>query len=104
MALRKIPVRSSANRPNLVLGGDRELVMLAGLLAAALIFSAMTWHATAYGVGLWFAALFVLREMAKADPLMRPVYRRHRHYCQRVYLARATPFRVNTRAQRKLYQ
>jgi type IV secretion system protein VirB3 len=104
MALRKIPIRRSANRPNLFMGGDRELVMFSGLCAGALIFSAMTKLSIAYGLALWFGLLFVWRLMAKKDPLMRQVYLRHRRYQQRVYLARSTPFRVNTRQQGKLYR
>lgn len=105
MALHKVPVRASANRPNLFMGGDRELVMLSGLLAAALIFSAMEWQAIAYGVALWFASLFGLRLMAKADPLMRQVYMRAlKCYRQRYYPPRSTPFRVNTATQARQYK
>ena len=54
MALRAIPIRRVANRENLFMGGDRELVMFAGLLSAALIFSAQEMRATVYGILLWF--------------------------------------------------
>lgn len=104
MALRKIPVRRAANRPNLFMDGDREMVMFSALLAGALIFSAQTWYAAAYGLAGWFLMLWLLRLMAKFDPLMRQVYLRHRRYHQRVYLARSTPFRVNTRHQGRLYR
>ena len=80
------------------MGGDRELVMFAGLLAAALIFSAQELRATIFGVLLWFGALFVCRLMAKADPKMRPVYLRHRRY-KEYYSARSTPYRVNKAQQ-----
>ena len=103
MALRKIPIRRAGNRANLFMGGDRELVMFAGLLAAALIFSAQEGRATVFGLGLWFAALFVLRQMAKADPKMRHVYLRHRRY-KAYYPSRSTPFRENTTRQGKRYQ
>lgn len=103
MALRTIPLRRAGNRANLFLGGDRELVMFAGLLAAALIFSAQALRATVFGVALWFAALFVLRLMAKADPQLRQVYLRHRRY-QRYYPARSTPFRDNTARQGAQYR
>lgn len=94
MALRSIPIRRSGNRDNLFMGGDRELVMFAGLLAFALVFSAQELRATLAGLALWFGALFACRLMAKADPKLRAVYLRHRRY--RVYYpARSTPFRVN---------
>ena len=103
MALRTIPLRRAGNRAHLFMGGDRELVMFAGLLAAALIFSAQEWRATLFGLFLWFAALFVLRLMAKADPMLRQVYLRHRRY-QGYYPARSTPFRDNTPGQGKQYE
>ena len=96
MALRTIPIRRAGNRANLFMGGDRELVMFAGLMAAALIFSAQELRATLIGISLWVVSLFILRLMAKADPLMRRVYLRHRRYAA-YYPARSTPFRTNTR-------
>lgn len=85
------------------MGGDRELVMFSGLLAFALIFSAQEVRATVFGVLLWFGALFAARRMAKADPLMRKVYIRHRKY-KPYYPARSTPFRVNTSSQGRQYK
>lgn len=76
------------------MGGDRELVMFSGLLAATLIFAAMDWRAAALGIALWVICLKLLRMMAKSDPMMRQVYMRHRKYA-RYYPARSTPFRVN---------
>lgn len=102
MALRTIPLRRTGNRHNLFMGGDREPVMFAGLLAGALIFSAQDLRATVFGVMLWVAALFMLRLMAKADPKLRHVYLRHRRY-RGYYPARSTPFRDNTAAQGKQY-
>lgn len=94
MALRTAPIRRAGNRPNLFMGGDRELVMFSALMAGALIFSAQDWRATAFGAVLWPFSLFFLRLMAKSDPLMRKVYLRHRAY-QRYYAAHSTPFRSN---------
>jgi type IV secretory pathway TrbD component len=103
MALRSIPIHRVGNRYNLFMGGDRELVMFSGLLAFALIFSAQEWKATAFGLALWFGALFACRRMAKSDPHMRHVYLRHRAYKQ-YYAARSTPFRLNTRSQGRIYK
>ena len=103
MALRAIPIRRAGNRPNLMMGGDRELVMFSGLMAFALIFSAQEWKATAGGLLLWFGTLFACRLMAKHDPRMRDVYMRHRRY-KRYYPARSTPFRTNTRGQGGQYK
>ena len=103
MALRTIPIRRAGNRSSLFMGGDRELVMLSGVMAFALIFSAAELRATVVGVLLWFAALFVFRWMAKADPRMRQVYLRHRRYAA-YYPPRATPFRENSNAQGRQYR
>lgn len=103
MALRSIPIRRAGNRQNLFMGGDRELVMFVGLMAAALIFTAQEVRATVAGLLLWFGALFFCRLMAKADPKLRYVYLRHRKY-KPFYPARSTPFRANTRSQGRQYK
>jgi type IV secretory pathway TrbD component len=103
MALRKIPIHRAGNREQLFMGGDRELVMFTGLLSAALIFSAQEAKAIVFGLILWFAALFALRLMAKADPKLRHVYLRSLIY-QRHYPPRSTPFRENTQSQGKQYK
>lgn len=103
MALRTIPIRRVGARHNLFMGGDRELVMMAGVLAFALIFEAQELRATVVGLVLWFGALFACRRMAKADPQMRPVYMRHRRY-RPYYPARSTPFRTNTTSQGRQYK
>lgn len=103
MALRTIPIRRAGNRENLFMGGDRELVMFAGLLAGALIFTAQELRATVFGLVLWFGALWACRLMAKSDPKMRFVYLRHRRY-HGYYPPRSTPFRENTATQGKRYR
>ncbi len=103
MALRKIPIRRAGNRHNLFMGGDRELVMFSGLLAAVLIFAAQDWAALILGILMWFASLWMLRKMGKADPMMRQVYLRNRRY-KPFYPPRATPFRENGASQGKQYQ
>lgn len=102
MALNRVPIRRIGNRHNLFMGGDRELVMLSGLLAFALVFNAQELRAAIVGISLWIGALFLLRLMAKSDPRLRTVYLRHRRY-QAYYAPRATPFRQNTRTQEKQY-
>lgn len=104
MALRTVPIRRSGTRANLFMGGDRELVMLAGLLAGALVFSAQEWRATVFGIVLWVVALYALRLAAKSDPRMRHVYLRHALLYKKYYPARSTPFRENTRNQGEQYQ
>ncbi|MBQ5546197.1 MAG: conjugal transfer protein TrbD [Acetobacter sp.] len=88
------PIHRSANRTNLFMGGDREMVMFSGLLAATLIFASMNWVAAIAGVFLWCVNLYLLRLMAKSDPRLRDVYIRHIKYAA-YYPARSTPFRIN---------
>ena len=103
MTLRSTPIRQSANRPNLFMGGDREMVMFSGLLAFTLIFSAFEFKAFVFGLTLWTFALYILRLMAKSDPQLRQVYLRHRIY-KKYYPARSTPFYINTTTQERQYR
>jgi type IV secretion system protein TrbD len=77
---REVPVYQSANKPNLLMGCDRELLLFVGLIAAALVFSVVRWWAVICGAVAWFASIAILRHMAKIDPLMRQVYIRHVKY------------------------
>jgi type IV secretory pathway TrbD component len=74
---REIAIHPSANRPHLVLGGDRELVFCAALLAAVLAFAVSTWWSFALAIVLWLTSVAVLARMGKADPLLRHVYLKH---------------------------
>ena len=94
MALRAAPIHRSLIRSNLFLGCDRELIMLSATISAALIFSGMTRFSIITGIFLWFASLFLLRMMAKADPQMRQVFQRYRQYPKQAS-ARSTPFCQN---------
>ena len=86
-----IPIHRAANRPVLLLGCDRELIGLVIGSSLALIWIGQTWASVGYGVFLFLFSLGVLRLAAKADPYMRQVYMRSRHY-KKTYLARSTPF------------
>jgi type IV secretion system protein VirB3 len=103
MATRTVPIRRAGNRDNLLMGGDRELVLFTGLLAGALIFSAHDIKAGIFGVAMWVVALQVFRLMAKADPKMRFVYLRQRLY-RKYYAPRSTPFRENGPAEERKYR
>ena len=101
-APREMPFHQSANRPHLLLGGDRELVLVSGVLAAMLIFAVMTWWSMIAGLVLWLAAVAVLARMGKVDPLLRHVYIRHVRYrpfypAKSRLNARSTSTRMNWR-------
>lgn len=77
---REITIHQSANRPNQILGADRELVLVTILITVSLTFSLGTWWGFGLAVAFWIAAVGVLQRMGKADPLLRQVYLRHIRY------------------------
>ena len=77
---REVPFHESANRPQLLMGGDRELILVSAILAAMLVFAVMKWWSIFAGLVLWLIAVGVLARMAKVDPLLRHVYIRHIRY------------------------
>ena len=79
-ALREVVIHESANRPNQLLGGDRELVLLALLVAVSLAFALAAWWGIVLSIFVWGSSLAVLRRMGKADPQLRQVYLRHIRY------------------------
>lgn len=101
--LRTVTIHRVGNRDSLFMGCDRELIMMAAVICAALVFTAQDIRATVVGVSFWFGSLIILRIMAKSDPKLRHVYLRHRRY-QRYYPARSTPFRKNSTQQGNQYK
>ena len=91
-SLSRSRIHRALSRPNLLLGADRELVLLTGLAAIILIFVVLTWYAAIFGVAIWIFAVGALRMMAKIDPMMRKVYIRHVSYKPH-YRATSTPWR-----------
>ena len=77
---REIIIHQSANRPNQLMGGDRELVLVSLLTSVALAFSLASWWGLAVSVAWYVGAMAILKRMGKADPLLRQVYMRHIRY------------------------
>ncbi len=77
---REIVIHQSLNRPNQLMGADRELVLVSILTSVALGFSLASWWGLGLAFGCYFAAMAVLRRMGKADPMLRHVYMRHIRY------------------------
>jgi type IV secretory pathway TrbD component len=77
---REVVIHQSANRPNLLLGGDRELVLVMVMVAVALAFGLASWWGVLLSAAFWIASVAVLQRMGKADPLLRQVYFRHIRY------------------------
>ena len=77
---RELPIHTAAHRRILVLGGDRELVLLAALLCAMLGIAVLTWWSVLLALLLWVASVAGLAHLARRDPLFRLVYTRHLPY------------------------
>ena len=90
--LQRNRIHRALSRPNLLMGADRELVLITGLTAIILIFVVLTIYSALFGVAVWIFVVGVLRVMAKADPLMRRVYVRHISY-RHHYRPTAAPWR-----------
>ncbi len=86
---RTIPVHLSLMRPILLMGGERELVLLAAIIAAVLVLSLERLIFTVIGVVFWSLSLAALQRAAKADPQFSRVYVRHARY--RAYYAAQSP-------------
>lgn len=91
-SLRRNRIHRALSRPNLLMGADRELVLLTGLAAVILIFVVLTIYSALFGVMVWVLIVGVLRMMAKSDPFMRQVYVRHISY-KPYYKATTSPWR-----------
>lgn len=85
-------IHRALSRPSLLMGADRELVLITGLAAVILIFVVLTPYSVLFGVAVWFAVIGLLRLMAKSDPLMRRAYLRHISY-KPYYRATSSPWR-----------
>lgn len=82
---RTIPVHLSLMRPILLMGGERELVLISAIIAAVLVLSLERLIFTVIGVVFWSLSLAALQRAAKADPQFSRVYVRHSRY--RAYYA-----------------
>lgn len=89
--LQRIDIYSALNKPNLIFGADRELILTTGVISFALIFTGLTLVTTILGFFLLFFCGFFLRMMSKSDPIMRHTFMRQLKY-KTFYFARSTPF------------
>lgn len=77
MELRRIPVHSSLHRANLVMGAERELVLGSALAALLVGIGGLSLVSAGTAIVFWFCAIWALRRMARADPMMSKVWLRH---------------------------
>jgi len=90
--LHRSRIHRALSRPNLLMGADRELVLITGLASVILIFVVLTVYSALFGIGAWVTIVGVLRMMAKSDPLMRRIYIRHISY-KPYYKPTSSPWR-----------
>jgi type IV secretion system protein TrbD len=75
---RRIAIHRSLNRPHLLLGAERSLVLMVGVVTATVLFSGgISPTSVVLGVAFWSASFWGLARMGKADPQMSRVYQRH---------------------------
>ncbi|WP_432737292.1 conjugal transfer protein TrbD [Maridesulfovibrio sp. FT414] len=89
--MRTIAIHRSLHRKTLVMGGDRELVMLSAVIALTVGVGGKTMPSIAAAIVYWIVSLLIFRRMAKEDPQMLQVWLRHRKQ-QDFYPARSTPW------------
>lgn len=92
--LRRTILHRALHRSNLLMGGERELVMFTLLITGGVAVSALNLPAIVVALVVWFVVIVLLRQMAKADPLMSKVYRRQLRYVA-YYPPRSTPNRAD---------
>ncbi len=91
--MRTLTIHQSLHRHSHVMGAERELVLMSGLVALLVAIGGLSLLSGVAGFGFWVLAVFVLRRMAKADPLMSKVWLRHIKL-QLHYPARASVWRA----------
>ena len=90
--LRRTPIPRALHRPNLFLGGERELVLITAVICAGVAVSSLNLPAIVAGLLIWSVLIGLFRMMAKADPMMSRVYLRQLHTLS-YYPARSRPSR-----------
>lgn len=90
--MRYAPVHRSLHRRVLLLGAERDLVLLSATIVAILVLAGKTALSIGTAVVFWFGSLYVFQRMAKADPHLSKVFSRHMRQ-QGFYAARSTPWR-----------
>ena len=86
-----IPIHEALNRPILMMGGERNLVLMLAIIAGVFIFSlAHVWAAVA-GITMWVIGQWGLSRAAAYDPQLSQTGIRAMKY-KRHYPAQATPF------------
>lgn len=81
-----IPTHPSVMTPMLVLGGEREPMMMWALLCAVAVFGVWHWLSALVGIVAWCTGSVLIRQMAEVDPQLCRVAIRALRY-RRLYPA-----------------
>ena len=100
MALRHLPFHRVLYRPQLLWGGERELVLMLAVVSVGLAVNGLNALAFTVAGGLWALGLPALRWMAKKDTQLSKVYLSQRHF-RGYYPWRSTPYRAAPRRPRE---
>jgi len=77
---RFLPIHQSLVQPLLILGAERELVIISAIVAAMLTFSLANAYFAVVGISFWLLTLAALQRLAKSDTQMSKTYVRHVRY------------------------
>lgn len=77
---RKVGVHLSLVRPLLLMGCEREPLLLTAVITVALVFVLGNLIFAIVGIAFWTVAVALLSRMAKHDPQLSAVYIRHARY------------------------
>lgn len=80
MSLRRIPIYRALDRPHLLLGGERTLVLMSILLCALMGLTAVSFWMVGVALGLWVLLQLGFIGMAKMDAHFSEVYVRQLKY------------------------
>ncbi len=89
--LRRTSICRALHRPALLLGAERDLMLLTLLALGGLAVCAANLLAIGVCIMLWLVVSQLLREMAKADPRLSRIYLRHLRHAP-YSPARSRPF------------
>ena len=78
--LRQTPLYRALHRPQLLMGGDRKLMIITLTLTALLVVVSANKVSIVLGLLIFLLSVYALRKAAKTDPFMWPVYLRHVQY------------------------
>lgn len=91
--MRTYPIYQSLHRHNHVMGAERELVLMTVLVSFLVGVGGFTLISALVAFVFYLVVLFILRKMAKADPIMSKVWFRHIKL-QLVYTAKSGIWRL----------